>query len=229
MCVCAEAQSSGEWDAEAGLAPPAPLGATELLDSILHVNLHDFCHRFLADGVSSLSSAGQNGWPPCTHTFWTPCNAGQCRPLYTHQSISTAVQGSCLQLMLASHNANWPVTIIAHCICCIMVSCDHPKPFCCIVCACAGFAWLALIPLSNVQPVVQRTHDARKCSPVVSCIFWQCDRPHKGTHGIQIWIFCILFVPKAHGEIMSEVLKNGQTSSAVSLVGVACAGSILAV
>lgn len=33
------------------MAPPAPLGATQLLDSLLHVDLHDFCHKFLADGV----------------------------------------------------------------------------------------------------------------------------------------------------------------------------------
>ena len=42
---------SDEWAAEAGVAPPAPQGTTQLLDSILHVELHDFCHRFLADGV----------------------------------------------------------------------------------------------------------------------------------------------------------------------------------
>ena len=41
----------GEWEAEGGVAPPAPLGATHLLDSLLHVDLHDFCHKFLADGV----------------------------------------------------------------------------------------------------------------------------------------------------------------------------------
>ena len=42
---------SDEWAAEARAAPSAPQGATQLLDSILHVELHDFCHRFLADGV----------------------------------------------------------------------------------------------------------------------------------------------------------------------------------
>ncbi|DBA93644.1 TPA: hypothetical protein ACH3X3_013719 [Trebouxia sp. C0006] len=40
---------SGEWAAEGGAAPPAPLAATKLLDSILHVELHDFCRKFLAD------------------------------------------------------------------------------------------------------------------------------------------------------------------------------------
>ncbi len=42
---------SGEWAAEGGAAPPAPLAATKLLDSILHVELHDFCRKFLADEV----------------------------------------------------------------------------------------------------------------------------------------------------------------------------------
>lgn len=42
---------SGEWAAEGGAAPPAPLAATKLLDSILHVELHDFYRKFLADEV----------------------------------------------------------------------------------------------------------------------------------------------------------------------------------
>ena len=48
--VCAGV-GSDEWAAEAGVAPSAPQGTTQLLDSTLHVELHDFCHRFLADGV----------------------------------------------------------------------------------------------------------------------------------------------------------------------------------
>ena len=43
--------------AEAGLAPPGGPGTTELLDHVLPVDLHAFCHMFLADGVCLL--------PPC--------------------------------------------------------------------------------------------------------------------------------------------------------------------
>ncbi|KAL3132626.1 hypothetical protein ABBQ32_009153 [Trebouxia sp. C0010 RCD-2024] len=41
-----------EWVAEAGLAPPVGPGTTELLDHVLPVDLHAFCHKFLADGAA---------------------------------------------------------------------------------------------------------------------------------------------------------------------------------
>lgn len=55
-----------EWVAEAGLAPPVGPGTTELLDHVLPVDLHAFCHKFLADGVCSHP-----------HCFWSgnPCMA----------------------------------------------------------------------------------------------------------------------------------------------------------
>ena len=43
--------------AEAKSAPPAPLGTTQLLDSMLNVSLHDFCHKFLADEVRSCTAS----------------------------------------------------------------------------------------------------------------------------------------------------------------------------
>ena len=44
-------EGDDQFGAEGGAAPPAPLGTTQLLDSVLHVSLHDFCHKFLADEV----------------------------------------------------------------------------------------------------------------------------------------------------------------------------------
>ena len=46
-------EGDDQFGAEGGAAPPAPLGTTQLLDSVLHVSLHDFCHKFLADEVGS--------------------------------------------------------------------------------------------------------------------------------------------------------------------------------
>ena len=43
-----------EWAAEGGVAPPIPPGTTPLLDDVLHVEMHAFCHKFLADGVGTL-------------------------------------------------------------------------------------------------------------------------------------------------------------------------------
>ncbi|KAL3156848.1 hypothetical protein ABBQ38_001117 [Trebouxia sp. C0009 RCD-2024] len=43
---------SDEWVAEAGLAPPVGPGTTDLLDHVLPVDLHAFCHKFLADGAA---------------------------------------------------------------------------------------------------------------------------------------------------------------------------------
>ena len=43
-----------EWAAEGGVAPPIPPGTTQLLDDVLHVDMHAFCHKFLADGVCTL-------------------------------------------------------------------------------------------------------------------------------------------------------------------------------
>ena len=48
---CCAGGQHDEWAAEGGVAPPIPPGTTLLLDDVLHVDMHAFCHKFLADGV----------------------------------------------------------------------------------------------------------------------------------------------------------------------------------
>lgn len=60
-----------EWAAEGGVAPPIPPGTTPLLDDVLHVEMHAFCHKFLADGVCTLPLC----LGPVSHAW---CTSQQC-------------------------------------------------------------------------------------------------------------------------------------------------------